>query len=100
MELLLGKMALIVVGAKISLLYLMRAIARAHASTRANSLMRVKIAHTISVYDIHCLGHWNKENKRKNKNVKFNSCSFFFNLCQTFVSLNVVLTVYDFRIRE
>ena len=59
-----------------SLLHLIRAIARAHASTRANSLMRVKNSTRHSFYDIHCLRYWNKENERKNKNIKFNSWSF------------------------
>ena len=53
----------------------MRAIARAHASTRATSLMRVKnsMRHT-SAYGTYCLGHWKKEaNQRKSKNIKFDS---------------------------
>ena len=52
-----------------SLLYLMRAIAHAHARTR-----------TTFVYDTYCLGHWNEENQRKTKNIRLNSLSFFFNL--------------------
>ena len=40
-----------------------------------------KIAHITFVNDTFCLGHWNKENERKNKNIKCNSWSFFFNLC-------------------
>ena len=55
-----------------SLPHLMRVIARAHASTRTTSLMRVKKARATSVYDIYCLGHWKEENERKNKNIKFN----------------------------
>ena len=35
-------------------------------STRTTSLMRVKIACTTFVYDTCCVGHWNKENERKN----------------------------------
>ena len=59
----------------VSLLHLMRAIARAHASKRATSLMRVKnsMRHT-SAYGTYCLGHWKKEgNERKNKNINFDS---------------------------
>ena len=64
-----------------SLLHLMRAIARAHASTLATSLVHVKIARTTIVYDTYLLGHRNEENDRKIKNIKLNSWSFFFNLC-------------------
>ena len=39
------------------LLHLMCANACAHASTRATSLMLVKIARATSVYDIYFLGH-------------------------------------------
>ena len=41
------------------LLHLIHAIPRA----RATSLMRVKNS-------TYCLGHWNEENERKNKNIK------------------------------
>ena len=42
-----------------SLIHLTCAIAHAHASTRATSLMRVKKPRATFVYDIYCLGHWN-----------------------------------------
>ena len=45
----------------------MRAIARAHTSTRTNSLMSVKIARATYVYDTHCLGQCNEKNERKQK---------------------------------
>ena len=48
-------------------LHLMCAIAHAHTSTCATSLMHVKIAHATSLFDTYCLGHWNEENKRKTK---------------------------------
>ena len=54
-------------------LHLMCAIARAHASRCAMSLMRVKIAHVTSLFDTYSLGHLNEEKKRKNKNINFNS---------------------------
>ena len=63
-----------------------------HTSARVPVVWCVqKIVRTISVYDMHCLGYSKKENERKNKSVKFSSSSFFFNLCQTFVTLNAVL---------
>ena len=75
-----------------SLLHLMRAIARAHTSIRATSLMRVK--HSMRHF---CLWHllcgtlkW-KKNETKIKSITLNSWSFFFNLCYTFVRSNVVL---------
>ena len=37
----------------------------------------LKIARAISVYGTYCLGHRDEENERKNKNIKFNSWSFF-----------------------
>ena len=49
----------------------MRAIARAHASTRYTSLMRVNIARATSVYDTYYLEHWMK--KMKEQNIKLNS---------------------------
>ena len=45
-------------------MHLMRAIARAHASSCATSLMHVKKAHTTFFHDAYCLGHWNEENER------------------------------------
>ena len=48
----------------------MRAISRAHASTRATSFMRVNVARIISVYDTYYLGHWMK--KLKKQNIKLN----------------------------
>ena len=45
----------------------------------------LKIACVTSVYDTYCLGHWNEESHGKNKNIKLNSWSFFFN----FFNLNV-----------
>ena len=56
-----------------NLFHLLRAIACAHANTRATSLMREKIARAISVYGTYCLEHQNEENERKNKNIRFNS---------------------------
>ena len=50
----------------------MHTIGRAHASTRATSLMRAEISRATSVYDTYCLGHWNEENERKNKNITLN----------------------------
>ena len=47
----------------ISLIHLMRAIARAHANIRATSLMRIKITRATSVYDTQCLGRWNAKMK-------------------------------------
>ena len=41
----------------------MRAIARAHTSTRATSLIRVKNTRATFPYDTYCLGHWNEENE-------------------------------------
>ena len=35
----------------------------------------------IMVYDTYCEVHNNKENEKKNKNIKFKSWSSFFNLC-------------------
>ena len=49
----------------------MRAIARAHASTRCTSLMRVNIARATYVYDTYYLGHWMK--KMKEQNIKLNN---------------------------
>ena len=40
---------------------------RAHANTRATSLVRAKRARATSVYDTYCLGYWNEENERKIK---------------------------------
>ena len=45
----------------------MRAIARAHTSTRATSLMSVKIARATYIYDTHCMGQCNEKNERKQK---------------------------------
>ena len=45
----------------------MHAIAHELTSTRATSLMRVKIACTTSAYETFCVVHWHEENKRKNK---------------------------------
>ena len=42
----------------------MHAIARAHASTYATRLLRVKKARATFAYDTYCLGHWNEENER------------------------------------
>ena len=39
-----------------------------------------KIACPTSVYDTYCLRHWNEENERKIKKIKFNGWSFFLNL--------------------
>ena len=52
----------------VSLLHLMRAIARAHASKRATSLMRVKnsMRHT-SAYGTYCLGHWKRKKQIKER---------------------------------
>ena len=46
-------------------LHLMCAIARAHASRCAMSLMRVKIAHVTSLFDTYSLGHLNEEKKKQ-----------------------------------
>ena len=43
-----------------SLLHLMRAIARAHASTRVQ-----KVARATSAYDTYCLGRWNKRKMKQ-----------------------------------
>ena len=50
-----------------------------------------KIARATSVYDIYGLEHWKEANETKSKNIRLNSWSFFFNLCEPYVSLNVVL---------
>ena len=47
-----------------SLIHLMRAIACVHATTRATSLMYVKIAHATFVYDTCCVGHSNEGNDK------------------------------------
>ena len=49
------------------------AIALAHASTLAISLMRLRIVCATSVNNTYCLGHWNGS--------KLNIWSFLFNLC-------------------
>ena len=79
-----------------SLLHLMRAIActhtRKHTQAHAPPVWCVlKIAGTTSVYDTYCLGHWNEENERKNKNIKLKRWSSCFNICSSFISLNVAL---------
>ena len=56
---------------KISILHLMHAIARAHASTRATTSMRVNISTRQFCYDTYCLAQWKEENERKNKNLCF-----------------------------
>ena len=50
----------------------MHAITRAHASTRAPSLMCVKngMCH-LCLNDTYCLGHWNKENEGQKKTPNF-----------------------------
>ena len=48
------------------------------------------MAHATSVNDT-CLEHWNEKNETKSKSIKLNNWSFFFNLCYTFVHLNVAL---------
>ena len=48
----------------------MCAIARARASTRYTSLMRVNIARATSVYDTNYLGHWMKKNERANYQIE------------------------------
>ena len=45
----------------------MRAIASAHASTRATLFMHVKNSTRHFCYDTYCLGQWKEENERKNK---------------------------------
>ena len=67
-----------------SLLYLMRAIAHAHARTR-----------TTFVYDTYCLGHWNEENQIKTKNIIVHCSLIFGSLCY----LECCNSIYDFRIR-
>ena len=65
---------------------------RSHAHTPAHAALVwcvSKIARATFVSDTYCVGHWNEENERTNKNIKFNSWSFFFKLCKPFVSLNV-----------
>ena len=62
-----------------------------HASTLATSLMRVQ-----NSTRHFCLWHlWSgtlkEANETKSKNIRLNSWSFFFNLCEPYVSLNVVL---------
>ena len=56
-----------------SLLHLIHVIARAHASTHATSLIRVK-----SSTQHFCLRYWNKESQRKTKNIRLSSCVFLF----------------------
>ena len=58
---------------------------------RITSLMHVKKTRAISVYDTHCLGYWNRENERKNKNIKFSSWWIF---CLTFVNLLLAWMLY------
>ena len=75
---------------KISLLYLMCTIARAHAGTRTTSLICVKNStRHFSLW--HLLPGALERRKWKKENIKFNSSSIFFNLCWPFVRLNVVL---------
>ena len=56
-----------------SLLHLIRAIARAHASTRTTSLMRLKKSTATSIFDAYCLGHWNEKNETRSKSIKLNN---------------------------
>ena len=76
----------------------MRLHAHTHASTRKHTQAHMppvwcvlKIAATTSVYDTYCLGHWNEKNERKNKNIKLKRWSSCFNICSSFISLNVAL---------
>ena len=57
-----------------SLFHLMLAVARAHASTRVTSLMRIKDSTPTSVYNTYSLGR--KENERNTKSIKLNSYHF------------------------
>ena len=57
----------------VSLIHLMHAISRAHSSTRATSLMRVKNSSCHFFYDTHCPGPLNEENERKVRYIKLNS---------------------------
>ena len=49
----------------------MRAISRAHASTRATSFMRVNVARVISVYDTYYLGYWMKKLKKTEHQIEY-----------------------------
>ena len=69
-----------------SLIHLMCVIACAPTSTRATSLMPVKMARTTSANDTFCLGHWNEENKRTKTS---NSIVYHFTL--TFVNFSLTL---------
>ena len=79
-----------------SLLHLMRAI------TRPTSLMHLKNSmHNFCL--LHLLsGTLERENKRKNKNIKLDSWSFFFNLLKLFLTflLKCCSSMYDFRMKE
>ena len=67
-----------------SLLHLIHAITCAHASTHATSLMSVKNnTHHFCLW--HLLSGALEQRKLKNKTIKFNSWSFFFNLCWPFI---------------
>ena len=52
------------ISLEISLIHLMRATARARASTRITSLMRVRNSTRRFFYDTYCLGLWNEKNQR------------------------------------
>ena len=75
-----------------NLLHLMRAIARAHVSTCAASLIHVKssMCHFCLWHLLYVTLEW-KKNEIKIKSIKLNNWSLFFNFCYTFVRLNVVL---------
>ena len=63
-----------------TLLHLMCAIEREHASIRTTRLMRVKNS-TRHICLWHLLSRTLERRKWKNKNMKFNGWSFLFNLC-------------------
>ena len=50
----------------------MRAIAHAHVSTGATSLILI-IVRTASVYDTYCLRHWDEKNETKIKSIQLNN---------------------------
>ena len=66
-----------------------------HAHTKAHMPLVwciEKIACTSNVYNTFCLEHWNKENKRKNKSIKFiNWCLI---VILTFVNLLLTWMLY------
>ena len=84
----------------ISRLHLMCAIARAHASTRTTSSMRVKNSMCHLCLWLLLPGTLEQRNERKNKNNRFNSYHFSLIFPFHFQVFLMFSFMYDFRIRE